>query len=97
VGNPRDNLVENNILVGSSGNQLDLRLSGANNRFRRNILYYTDSRAMLLAAGGTTRQAVAECDENLHYVATGGEPQVRGVGSLRDWRKLGFDGRHEGE
>jgi len=91
VGNPRDNLVENNILVGSSGNQLDLRLSGANNRFRRNILYYTDPRAMLLAASGTTGQAVAECDENLYFLATGGEPKVRGAGSLSDWRKLGFD------
>ena len=91
VGNPKNNLVENNIFVSSSGNQFDLRMSGNNNRFLRNVIYYTDPQAMLLAANGATKQSVAECDHNIYFLATGQEPQVRGIGSLNDWKKLGFD------
>jgi len=91
VGAPKNNRVENNIFVGSTGNQFDLRMSGENNRFARNIIYYTDPKAMLLAANATTRKAVAECDHNLYFLATNQEPQVRGIGSLSDWKKLGFD------
>jgi len=83
--------VENNIFVSSSGNQFDLRMDGQNNRFVRNIVYYADPRAMLLAASSTTRKAVAECDRNVYFLAANQEPQIRGVGSLSDWRKLGFD------
>ena len=54
VGTPKNNRVENNIFVGSSGNQLDLRMSGENNRFARNIISYADPQAMLLAANSST-------------------------------------------
>ena len=91
VGNPKNNRIENNIFVGSSGNQIDLRMSGEDNRFARNIIYYTDPQAMLLAANGATNKSVAECDHNVYFLATGKEPQVRGIGSLSDWKKLGFD------
>jgi hypothetical protein len=36
VGAPKNNRVENNIFVGSGGNQVDLRMDGENNRFVRN-------------------------------------------------------------
>jgi len=91
VGAPKNNRVEHNIVAGSSGNQVDLRMSGENNRFARNIVFYTDPKAMLLAAGSATEEAVAECDHNLYFLATGQEPEVRGIGSLSDWKKLGFD------
>jgi hypothetical protein len=57
----------------------------------RNIVHYTDPKAMLLAASSTTRKAVAECDDNVYFLAANQEPQIRGVGSLSDWKKLGFD------
>ncbi|NUQ64741.1 MAG: right-handed parallel beta-helix repeat-containing protein [Pirellulales bacterium] len=91
VGEPRDNVVANNIFIGSSGNQVDLRMDGGNNRFVRNIVYYADPKAMLLAASSTTREAVAECDDNVYFLAANQEPQIRGAGSLSDWKKLGFD------
>ena len=91
VGAPQNNRVENNLFIGSSGNQFDLRMQGQDNRFTRNIVFYTDPQAMLLAAGKTTKEAVAECDHNLYFLAADREPEIRGIGSLGDWRKLGFD------
>lgn len=91
VGAPKNNRVENNIFVGSSGNQLDLRMSGQNNRFARNIIYYADPKAMLLAAQTSAKESIAECNHNLYFLTTLEEPQVRGVGSLSDWKTLGFD------
>jgi len=91
VGEPRDNVVANNIFIGSGGNQVDLRMDGQDNRFVRNIVYYADPKAMLLAASSTTKKAVAECDYNVYFLAANQEPQIRGAGSLSDWKKLGFD------
>jgi hypothetical protein len=91
VGAPRNNRVDNNILAGHSGNQLDLRLAGANNRFSRNILSYADPQARLFAVGPDAKTAIAECDENLYHLASGDEPRIRGSGSLQEWRALGFD------
>ncbi len=91
VGAPKNNRVENNIFIGSSGNQFDLRMQGRDSCFAKNIVFYTDPKAMLLAASATTREAVAECDHNLYFLATGHEPEVRGIGSLAEWKKLGFD------
>jgi hypothetical protein len=66
-------------------------MDGQNNRFVRNIVYYADPKATLLAAGSTTRKAVAECDHNIYFLAANQEPQIRGVGSLSEWKKVGFD------
>ena len=66
-------------------------MDGENNRFVRNIVYQADPKAMLLAASSTTRKAVAECDYNVYFLAANQEPQIRGVSSLSDWKKLGFD------
>ncbi len=91
VGDPKNNRVENNIFINSSGNQLDLRLSGQNNRFRRNIIWYSDPKSMLLAASPPAKASISECDSNLYYLTTGGPLQIRGIGSFSDWQKLGFD------
>jgi hypothetical protein len=91
VGAPRNNRVENNVFIGSSGNQIDLRLSGADNRFSRNILYSSDPAAKLFAAGASARASISECDHNLYYLAGDQPPTIRGIGSLDDWKKLGFD------
>lgn len=91
VGAPKNNLVENNIFIESSGNQLDLRLAGENNRFRRNIISYSDPKAMLLAASQAAKASISECDHNLYFLAAKEEPQIRGIGSFDDWKKLGFD------
>ena len=91
VGNPKNNRIENNIFVGSSGNQIDLRLSGVNNRFSRNIIYYSDAAARLFAANASARSSISEFDHNLYFLAANQEPQIRGIGSISDWKKLGFD------
>ena len=95
VGEPQNIRIENNIFIGSSGNQVDLRTgSGARgNRFQRNIIYYTDPDAMLLAARASVKQTLAVCDHNIYFHAAGGPLQIRGIGdgTFAEWKKLGFD------
>jgi hypothetical protein len=95
VGSPKNNQVENNIFIASSGNQIDLRMgSGARgNRFLRNIVYYANPEAMLLAARPSATQTIAQCDYNLYYLAGDQKLRVRGIegGAFADWKKLGFD------
>lgn len=91
VGEPRNNRVENNIFIGNSGNQVDLRLAGQNNAFTRNIVYYADPKAALLAARPSAKASISACDYNLYFLDAKVEPQVRGIGTLADWKKLGFD------
>ena len=95
VGSPKNNRVENNIFVSSSGNQIDLQMGSGSlgNRFLRNIVYYDGENAALLAVRSSTAAAIAECDYNVYYPAAGQSVRVRGIegGTLADWRKLGFD------
>ena len=95
VGEPKNNRVENNIFVESSGNQFDLRMSGESlgNRFLRNIVYYKNSAAALLAAGSSAPQTLSQCDYNLYWPASGQAIRVRGIGqeTFDDWKKLGFE------
>ena len=95
VGEPQNNRVENNIFVGSSGNQFDLRMGSAagGNRFQRNIIYYTDRNAMLLAARASVQHALAACDHNVYFHAAGEPLRIRGIGdgTFAEWKKLGFD------
>lgn len=93
VGSPRYNRVENNIFVGSSGNQVDLRMGGAaqGNRFVRNIVCFSNPDAMLLAAQPAAKQHLAACDHNVYFAAAGQELRVRGIGTFADWQALGFD------
>ena len=95
VGSPQNNLVENNIFVNSSGNQFDLRMGAKSrgNRVLRNIVYYNDPEAMLLAAHSSAKESLAECDYNLYYPAAGQDLRVRGVGqgTFDEWKKLQFE------
>lgn len=97
VGDPKANLFENNILVGCTMQQADLRIGGSaatGNRFLRNILYYTDSDSALLGIGGRTQQAFVECDHNLYAPPGSTEPTISGldaVQTLSQWQELGFD------
>ena len=95
VGSPKNNRVENNIFISSSGNQIDLQIGPGSlgNRFLRNIVYYHDRNAALLAVRSSTPAAIAECDYNVYYPAAGQPITVRGLagGTLADWRRLGFD------
>jgi len=95
VGSPKNNRVENNILISSSGNQIDLRMgSGASgNRFLRNIVYYTNESAALLAARPSVKETITQCDYNIYFPAAGQPLRVRGIGgeTFADWKKLGFE------
>ncbi|MEA1951603.1 MAG: hypothetical protein U9N87_09470, partial [Planctomycetota bacterium] len=95
VASARNNRVENNIFVNCSGNQMDLRMAGGalGNRFLRNIIYYKNPTAMLLAAHSHVKRNVAQCDYNLYYSATGQALRIRGIGdgSFAAWKRLGFD------
>jgi len=95
VGSPKNNRVENNILISNSGNQMDLRMgSGArDNQFLRNIIYYTNQSAALLSARPSAKETIAQCDYNIYYPAAGQPLRVRGIGdeTFADWKKLGFD------
>jgi hypothetical protein len=99
VGAPQNIRVENNIFIGSSGNQLDLRMGddARGNRFLRNIVYFADPHAMLLAARTSAPQTIAQCDYNVYFAAGGQELRVRGLdaetATLAAWQQLGFD-RH---
>ena len=102
VGDPKNNVFENNILVGSSAYQFDLRIgagregggeTAARNRFVRNIVYSTVPGAGLFPITDRTRGALVECDFNLYFAVTGEPLAIAGVkgGRLRDWQDLGFD------
>ena len=95
VGSAKNNRVENNIFISNSGNQIDLRMGSRafGNRFLRNILYYTNRDAALLAALPAAGDTIAQCDYNIYHPAAGQPLRIRGIGdeTFSDWRKLGFD------
>ena len=94
VGDPKDNLVENNIFVESSASQVFLRLATATGfRFRNNIVYYTDPQAALFRIRGYQEGSVAECDRNLYFDGGRKDFRIEGgaVATFDDWRKLGHD------
>ena len=101
VGDPKQNRIENNIMVGGLVRQADLRISGGSgtgNRFRRNILCCADGGSALFCISANTSRALAECDCNV-YFAAGAEPGVDrmdeqgnvSVMTLEQWRERGFD------
>ena len=96
VGDPKDNLFENNILINGSAHGADLRIGGnaaTGNRFVRNIVYSTQTEAAMLNVTPHKKQALAECDYNLYFAAGGRALRILGMpdGSLQRWRELGFD------
>jgi len=92
VNDPENNLVENNIFMGSFWQQMDMRIGGhgRGNRFVRNIVCANAPGAALLATNNG--HGVAECDYNLYY-SQDGSLIVRGApdDSYTQWQQMGFD------
>ena len=93
-----DNNVHNNIFVDSTLRQMFLanfRDHSRRNRVERNIVAYADPEACLIYAR-LPRQEVWQVDHNLYFQSAGKPIKVvvsglKGVTSLEDWQKLGFD------
>jgi len=54
--------------------------AGTGQPLHENIVFYTDPQAMLLAAGKTTKEAVAECDHNLYFSPQTASRRFAGIG-----------------
>jgi parallel beta-helix repeat protein len=103
VGDARDNLIANNIIVDCKLYQIDLRVGGEaarGNRVLRNIFSYRDPKAALAAINPNTAFAYAECDYNLLDVPGGAPPTIASLGFGKDdakietfeqWRRSGRD------
>jgi hypothetical protein len=65
-------LIENNIVIDGSAQQVDLRASGdaaTGNRFVGDIIHYTSPHAALMNVNSKTPRALAEWDYNLYFPA----------------------------
>ena len=102
VGDPKDNVIANNILVDCLIHQADLRIGGesaSGNRFVRNILYSTSPDIATLGIGPRTAGSFSECDHNLYYCGGRPDPVVKSIGKASEtseavfdeWRRHGFD------
>jgi parallel beta-helix repeat protein len=101
IHNGRNNTITNNIMV--DGNSQQLRLQPwdngfmRNNRFFRNIVYYSNPAADLIFS--YPRQwrpdLFAECNRNVYFLRGGraDDPKRRNTpaGSFDEWRGIGFD------
>lgn len=102
VGDPKNNLFENNIFVGGSSYLADLRVGAGRdgggvqstgNRFVRNIVYGSAPDAALLHVNEYTKTALVECDYNLYYSLSKSGLAFAGLKNetIENWRNLGFD------
>jgi len=106
----KNNVIENNILINSSKWQIcytsndswpgiDIDVIMSNNRFRRNIVYYTAPEAVLISyhamlTDAWSDQRLAESDYNVFFHAGGKELSIEGVPgaeTFAQWQKLGYD------
>jgi len=104
VADPKDNLIENNIIIDCVAYQAYLSVggdAGTGNRFVRNIVCYTDPDAALMCVSPRTKQSYAECDYNLYFPACGREVRIQPLGfdekdadpvqRFSQWQAMGFD------
>jgi len=104
VADPKDNLIENNIIIDCVAYQADLRVgggAGTGNRFVRNIVCYRDPDAALMCVSPRTKQSYAECDHNVYFPASGREMRIQPLGfdekdadpvqRFSQWQAMGFD------
>jgi len=102
----KQNVIENNILVDGLGSQICFSNSLAafkkiesdmsDNRFVRNIVYYSDPKARLFAIGGWTEKMIAQSDYNVFYnpakaFLISRLPGTRPDESFAKWRELGYE------
>lgn len=91
----RNNLFENNIFVDASVEQIRLQprddfMQG--NRFRCNIVVYSNPQAALIFSWDRRTDRFAEWDYNLYWLKGGDAGKGRTpLGTLEDWRRAGFD------
>lgn len=94
----RNNLFENNIFVDASVEQIRLQprddfMQG--NRFRRNIVAYSNPASTLIFSWDSRRDRFAEWDYNLYWLRGSDllriNRRITPFGTFEDWRKAGFD------
>lgn len=91
----KDNVVVNNIFVDSTiaqGYFPNFQDNSTGQVLERNIFYYSDPEAILIAGGNLTPEVI-RADHNLYWCPGMEEPRmrVRGITSFADWRERGFD------
>ncbi len=91
----KGNTVVNNIFVDSTvaqGYFPNFQNNSTGQTLSRNIFYYTDPEALLIAGGNLTPEVIA-ADYNLYYCPGVESPRmrVRGIASFADWQAKGFD------
>ncbi|MDY0165467.1 MAG: right-handed parallel beta-helix repeat-containing protein [Thermoguttaceae bacterium] len=89
------NTVVNNIFVESTlaqGYFPNFQDNSIGQTLTRNIFYYTDPEAILIAGGNLTPE-VLRVDHNLYYCPGAETPRmrVRGIASFERWQERGFD------
>lgn len=101
----RNNVFDNNIFIEGASHQMRYQVRDdfcANNRFVRNIVYYTAPYAELFKHTGRWRKDVlAESDYNLFWHKNGAafftqhsqelQRPLTPLGTLSEWQKAGFD------
>ena len=91
----KGNKVFNNIFVGSTmaqGYFPNFQDNSTGQALERNIFYYSDPEALLIAGGNLTPE-VLRADHNLYYSPGVATPRmrVRGIASFAQWQERGFD------
>lgn len=95
-----NNLIENNIMINGSKNQIhydSLLTDGCSimrdNKFVRNIVYYTNPDAYLMWVNDRRDPVVAESDYNVFFHARDRGFTFKGVPvqTFAEWQKLGYD------
>lgn len=91
----KGNKVFNNIFVDSTmaqGYFPNFQDNSTGQALERNIFYYSDPEALLIAGGNLTPE-VLRADHNLYYAPGVATPRirVRGIASFAQWQERGFD------
>lgn len=91
----KGNTVVNNTFVDSDTAQgyfPNFQDNSTGQTLQRNIFYYTDPEAILIAGGNLTPEVI-RADHNLYYCPSLQTPRmrVRGITSYAQWRERGFD------
>ncbi len=100
LGDCKDIVIENNILVNGSRYQVYLASLGPDakdNRFVHNVICYTDPQAHLVSIQKELK-GFSEYDENIYFHSAGLPLTIDPMGgsepmSLEQWREAGFDRR----
>ena len=91
----KGNTVVNNVFVDSTvaqGYFPNFQNNSTGQALERNIFYYADPNAILIAGGNLTPEVI-RADHNLYYCPAVETPrmQVRGIASFAQWQECGFD------